>query len=338
MKTCVWYALLLVLPTALLADLPITIAVNPGAGTLAISPYIYGTNQDLPGVAVPGSRRIGGDRLTGYNWETNASNAGTDYINNSDNFMVSGLAASQQSVPAIALTDFHDQSLAYGTPYTVVTLQMAGYVAADESGPVTAAQAAPSSRWNQVVNDKPGGVYLNPPNLTDGFVYMDELLNLLVTKYGPASGKTGIRGYNLDNEPSLWPSTHPYLHPAQATCAEETTKSVALAKTIKRMDPSAEVLGPVLYGSEAYMTFQGGGAEFDGIPLVHRLLPPADEPGVRFGGNAAPGRPGPAPLQRREHRGPRRGDIDHGPDRLHRHGDRHGPSPGTPGPLGPVLC
>ena len=256
MKTCVWYALLLVLPTALLADLPITIAVNPGAGTLAISPYIYGTNQDLPGVAVPGSRRIGGDRLTGYNWETNASNAGTDYINNSDNFMVSGLAASQQSVPAIALTDFHDQSLAYGTPYTVVTLQMAGYVAADESGPVTAAQAAPSSRWNQVVNDKPGGVYLNPPNLTDGFVYMDELLNLLVTKYGPASGKTGIRGYNLDNEPSLWPSTHPYLHPAQATCAEETTKSVALAKTIKRMDPSAEVLGPVLYGSEAYMTFQ----------------------------------------------------------------------------------
>jgi hypothetical protein len=256
MKTLAWSALLLVFPAALRADLPIRITVDPGAGTVPISPYIYGTNQDLPGVATPGSRRIGGDRLTGYNWETNASNAGNDYIDNSDNFMVSGLPASQQGIPAIALTNFHDQSLAEGTPYTVVTLQMAGYVAADENGPVTAAQAAPSSRWNQVVNDKPGGVYLNPPNLTDGVVYMDELLNVLITKYGPASGKTGIRGYNLDNEPSLWPSTHPYLHPAQTTCAEETTKSAALAKTIKRMDPSAEVLGAVLYGSEAYMTFQ----------------------------------------------------------------------------------
>ncbi len=256
MRTPVWCALLAVFPTALLADLPVKVAVNPGAGTLPISPFIYGTNQDLPGVATPGSRRIGGDRLTGYNWETNASNAGTDYINNSDDYMVSGLPASQQGIPAIALTNFHDQSLASGTPYTVVTLQMAGYVAADENGPVTAAQAAPSSRWIQVVNDKPGGAYQNPPNLTDGTVYMDELLNLLIAKYGPASGKTGIRGYNLDNEPSLWPSTHPYLHPAQTTCAEETTKSVALAKTIKRMDPSAEVLGGVFYGSEDYLTFQ----------------------------------------------------------------------------------
>jgi len=177
------------------------------------------------------ARRYGGNRLTGYNWETNASNAGTDYINESDNYLVSGLPANEQSTPAIALTAFHDQSLAAGTPYTILTLQMAGYVSADESGSVTAAQTAPSSRWDLVQNNKPGGVFSTSPDLTDGVVYMDELMNLLLTKYGPASGKTGVRGYNLDNEPALWPSTHPLLHPAQTTCAEEISKSIALSTT-----------------------------------------------------------------------------------------------------------
>jgi hypothetical protein len=250
------HLIFLAFPVALWADLAIQIGVNPGTGRIPISPYVYGTDQDLPGVTTPGSRRMGGDRMTGYNWETNASNAGTDYLNESDNYMVSQLPAGQQSTPAIALTAFHDQSLAIGTPYTILTLQMAGFVAADENGPVTAAQAAPSSRWVLVQNDKPGGAYSYAPNLTDGTAYMDELLNYLLNRYGPASGKTGVKGYNLDNEPSLWPSTHPYLHPAQTTCAELATKSAALAKTIKHMDPTAEVLGGVFYGSEAYFTFQ----------------------------------------------------------------------------------
>jgi hypothetical protein len=238
------------------ADLEVQVAVNPAAEAKAISPYIYGTNQDFQNVATPGSRRYGGDRLTGYNWETNASNAGTDYLNESDNFLVSGLPASEQSTPGIALTTFHDQSLAAGTPYTLLTLQMAGYVAADESGIVTASQVAPSSRWDQVVNNKPGGVYLDPPDLTDGVVYMDECMSLLLTKYGPASGKTGVRGYDLDNEPSLWPSTHPLIHPGPTQCSEFVSKSVALATTIKRMDPSADVFGGVFYGAEAYINFQ----------------------------------------------------------------------------------
>jgi len=252
----IWSIIVLGSSVAALADVPVQINVDTGSGRMPISPYVYGTDQDLAGVTAPGARRFGGNRLTGYNWETNASNAGTDYLNNSDNYLVSQLPANEQGTPAIALTSFHDQSLAVGTPYTILTLQMAGYVAADENGPVTAAQTAPSSRWDVVQNNKPGGVYTTSPDLTDGTVYMDELLNLIITRYGPASGKTGVKGYNLDNEPSLWPSTHPYLHPAQTTCAEIVSKSAALSRTVKRMDPSAEVLGGVFYGSEAYFTFQ----------------------------------------------------------------------------------
>jgi hypothetical protein len=134
---------------------------------------------------------------------------------------------------------------------------MAGYVAATEDGVwLTPSQYAPSSEFYPELNNTPGGVFPNSPNLTDGMVYMDELLNLFLKKYGSASGPTGIKGYDLDNEPDLWGSTHVEIHPAQPTCAEIVAKSVALAQTVKRMDPAADVLGPVSYGSEGYFTFQ----------------------------------------------------------------------------------
>jgi len=171
--------------------------------------------------------------------------------------MVSGLPSNQQSIPAIALTQFHDQSLAFGTPYTVMTLQMAGYVAATEDAVwLTPSQYAPSSEFYPVVNDTPGGVFPSSPNLSDGLVHMDELLNLFIKKYGSASGPTGIKGYDLDNEPDIWGSTHVEIHPAQPTCREIIQVSVPLAKTIKRMDPAADVLGPVSYGSNGYFSFQ----------------------------------------------------------------------------------
>ena len=44
--------------------------------------------------------------------------------------------------------------------------------------------------------------------------------------------------------------------PVQKTCADFLKLSVAMAKTVKRMDPAADVLGPVSYGSEGYFTFQ----------------------------------------------------------------------------------
>jgi hypothetical protein len=55
----------------------------------AISPYIYGTNDSTLPAATKGLAlsRVGGNRLTAYNWETNASNAGSDYKYSSDNYL-----------------------------------------------------------------------------------------------------------------------------------------------------------------------------------------------------------------------------------------------------------
>ncbi|HEY4246129.1 MAG TPA: glycoside hydrolase family 44 protein, partial [Lacunisphaera sp.] len=241
--------------TALAARAAVGISIDPGSGRTPISPYIYGSNQDLPGVNVT-LRRSGGNRMTGYNWETNASNAGSDYLNESDNFLTSsaGIPDAQANTPGIVLTKFHDQSVLTGA-YSVLTLPMAGYVAADKSGPVSAGQAAPSVRWNAIVNTKPTA-FTTTPDLTDGKVYSDELLNFLVTRYGSASGTTGVKGYDLDNEPDLWSSTHSLLHPAKPLCLELLNRSVDLAKTVKRIDPAAETLGFVSYGFSGYYDFQ----------------------------------------------------------------------------------
>ena len=77
---------------------------------------------------------------------------------------------------------------------------------------------------------------------------MDEEVNFLVNKYGKANSNTGIKGYSLDNEPALWPSTHPRIHPNKTTVKEMIEKSTATALAVKNIDPSAEIFGAVTYG------------------------------------------------------------------------------------------
>lgn len=232
----------------------INVNVDTGANKSAISPYIYGTNQDFDNAKV-NSRRIGGNRLTCYNWENNFSNAGSDYIHSNDNYLMSlyNVPKEKWSEPGSVFTTFQDKSLKDKVPYSLVTLQAGGYVSADGNGAVTKEENAPSKRWKEVKFHKDGPLSLTP-DVNDNYVYMDEFVNFLVNKYGQASGSTGIKGYSLDNEPALWSSTHSEIHPSKTTCAELLDKDTELAKTVKGIDPTAEVFGPALYGFTAFNT------------------------------------------------------------------------------------
>lgn len=261
-------ALLVALPLAAAA---VEITIDPNAGRTPISPLVYGTNAALEGVRFP-LRRQGGNRMTGYNWENNASNAGHDYRHQSDDYLtwVVGITGSQANTPGIVMTHYHDQVLADSTRYSIITVPMAGYVAADKVGRgLTAAEAAPSVRWAATENTKSTALSL-VPDVTDGRVYSDEMVNFLVNRYGPASSPRGVKAYSLDNEPDLWSDgqyvngqvalenngTHPLIHPAKPRAAELITRSVDLARAIKRVDPSAEVVGFASYGFGGYNTFQ----------------------------------------------------------------------------------
>lgn len=206
-----------------------------------ISPYIYWRNFGTGNDENFGAIRLGGNRLTGYNWENNASNAGTDWNNSSDGYL------SNSNIPGKVVTDFHNTNVGLGVPYSLVTLPMAGYVARDKNGSVWTNETAPSSRFDENIFVKNAPFSLTP-NLTDGKVYSDEFVNFLVKKYGTASMSWAVKGYALDNEPGLWATTHPRLHPNKATVNELITKSIALSKAIKSIDASAEVFWAVTYG------------------------------------------------------------------------------------------
>jgi mannan endo-1,4-beta-mannosidase len=267
---------LISLGTAAAQPLDINITINTEADRRPISPLIYGINAYVydsewqspndwkvgldnheSGLNVP-FRRLGGNTMTSYNWENGFSNSGNDdsHSNNSFQSYITGAGEAPYS-PGEALTTFHDHSLSLGA-YSLLQLPAAGYVAADAGGDVSAAEAAPSSRWKQVVFDKPGspGSLTLAPDLNDDEVYVDEEINFLINRYGNSTAANGIKAYELDNEPGLWhhypdggnEGTHSRLHPAMTTCSDIIDRTFALARTIKRMDPGAQVYGPAMWG------------------------------------------------------------------------------------------
>lgn len=236
----------------------VTFNINTNAGRKPISSWIYGMNftTDLPvknAAENYRSLRLGGNRMTGYNWENNASNAGNDYIHSSDSYLCSilGATSTECNAPGGVLLKFHETA---NGNYALATLPAAGYVAADKNGSVSSGETAPSARWKGIRHIK-GAPFTLTPNVSDSFVYTDEAVNFLVNRLGTAANG-GIKGYCLDNEPALWPSTHPRIHPAQTGAAEVATKNIALAKAIKAVDPTAETFGGVFYGFSGYYNMQ----------------------------------------------------------------------------------
>ena len=243
------------IPLCLCAQLTTTFTINTNKERQLISPYIYGTNgQSFDRPENIAARRIGGNRMTSYNWENNFSNGGADYINDNDNYMPYSinLPGADYLIPNIVLSAFHDTSLSMNCT-SLITLPMCSYVSRDGNGVVTT--SPPSPRWRQVVNKK-GSAFTYPPDTGDGFVYVDECMNNLITQFGNSTANTGIKNYEMDNEWSIWNTSQPLLHPAQPTIAEAISKSISLSATIKRMDANSLAFGPVDYGYASYLSFQ----------------------------------------------------------------------------------
>jgi hypothetical protein len=76
-------------------------------------------------------------------------------------------------------------------------------------------------------------------------------INHLTGKYGTTEN-SGVRFYDLDNEPMLWNSTHRDVYPNPLTYEEIRNRTWAYAAAIKAADPTAQTLGPVAWGWCAY--------------------------------------------------------------------------------------
>jgi fibronectin type 3 domain-containing protein len=238
----------------------VTITVDP-ANTKPISPWIYGINFYSGVTGAPPQLtfdRAGGNRWTAYNWETNASNAGSDYLYENDDYL------SSSTVPAEAVRAFiaGDQS---NSMASLMTVQLQGLVAGDEAGPVSVTNPPDLSRFKQVVDQKStvssAPFTINPPT-TDNYVFMDEFVWALDQKF---SGM-GIFGGNpahptfvsLDNEPELWNSTHLEVQgPNPVTSDAYIAKTITLAEALKKQFPNMIIFGPVHYGFQGIYNWQG---------------------------------------------------------------------------------
>ncbi len=231
----------------------VAFTVDSTHGTRPISPYIYGTNQGSFTAEAKGLTllRVGGNRLTAYNWETNASNAGSDWLYENDAYMSSSTSPAAPMFQAATTAGSAGASL-------IMTVPMAGWVAADEAGPCpsnpTADQIA--LRFKPFLPAK-GSAFVFPPVTTDGAVYADEFVAAMESHFPAAQTDPARRiFYMLDNEPDLWSSTHSEIHPAPATYAEMAQKSVDLAAAIKVAAPASLVFGPASYGWNGYVNLQ----------------------------------------------------------------------------------
>jgi hypothetical protein len=230
----------------------VTITVNP-AITRPISPYIYGINfapkvEGLP----PGMTldRAGGNRWTAYNWETNASNAGSDYLYENDAYLSIG------KEPAGSVAAFIKEDQKSGMA-SLMTVQMQGYVAGDENGPVDVTNPPDKKRFKKVfyekkmVSDEP---FTASPSGSDDYVFMDEFIWALDHRFagqnifGAKPSKQPVF-VSLDNEPELWKSTHMEIQGKKSISAEEyITRTISLASALKKQFPDLVIFGPAHYG------------------------------------------------------------------------------------------
>ena len=233
----------------------VVLSINTAKGVAAIDDAIYGSNTaSRLGPDSLGAVRLGGNRWTAYNWENNASNAGTDWCSQNDGFL------SGSSTPGAAVLPTVTAARDAGAT-AIVTVPIVDVVAADKNGgsgpPACSGDVRNSganyltTRFRQNVAATVGALP-GAPNAGDATVTQDQFAAWLATA---APGTDTV--FSLDNEPDLWSSTHPAIHPAAVTYAELLERTLRFSTALKHVRPDAEVAGPVSYGFNGFETLQG---------------------------------------------------------------------------------
>ncbi|MEY4580308.1 MAG: hypothetical protein RL701_5011 [Pseudomonadota bacterium] len=237
--------------------------VNTQFENSAISPWIYGVNFDVRDRHKQrwGIVRMGGNRSTAYNWENNASNAGSDYLFQNDS------SASESDAPAKPLLDFIDAASEIDAA-AIVTISNVDYVSADKNGGGDVRNSGPQylrTRFKRNHASK-GAPFTALPDPNDGDVYQDEFVAFLKARRPKAKLLL-----SMDNEPDLWSHTHAEVFSAPVTYADLWRRNHDFARAAKAVWPGIAVLGFVSYGYSGFLNLQNA-ADADGRPFLDWYL------------------------------------------------------------------
>ncbi|MGA2850053.1 MAG: glycoside hydrolase family 44 protein [Terracidiphilus sp.] len=238
-----------------------SVSVDASANQHAINPNIYGLSvagqSDISALNAP-LNRLGGETLAStYNWQIDALNESQDW------YWSSYLQDSPQ-VPGAAVDSYIQATYnaAVGSD-PMVSIPMMPYIANLGANP----QVGVASIWSYSVAKYGAQQAVDPyqadagngistatgepivNNPLDAYVpnsvsIQSAWLQHLIGKWGLSTTSTGVKYYILDNEPSLWSSTHRDIHPALETYDEEYNNIVNYATAIRAADPNAKIIGP----------------------------------------------------------------------------------------------
>ena len=239
-----------------------TIGIDAQLNRHPISPLIYGvafaSSNQLIELNSP-LNRSGGNAETRYNWQLNAHNRGADWYFES--------LADTSSAPGAAGDEFIADSR-NGGAQPMITIPMLGWV--PKLGPGRArlcsysiAKYGPQTgndwQWfadagNGIASSNGAPITTNNPNdanfLTNS-AFQQAYVQHLTNTWGKATNG-GVPYYIMDNEHTLWNSTHRDVHPVGTTMQEIRDKFFDYAAKVKAVDPNALIVGPEEWGWSGY--------------------------------------------------------------------------------------
>src|SRR5262245_36945352 len=255
------YVLILSPMLARAQNTAVTINVDANANRRSINPNIYGvahaTTAQLNDLNVLLNRN-GGNNTTRYNWQLNADNRANDWYFESiadpssmagergDTSIANSKTANAQAMLTIPMIDWIAKLGA--NRGKLASFSIAKYGAQSGNDWQWFPDAGNGIRTNgqYVIGNDP-----NDANSPSTSTFQQGWVNHLVSRWG-SNANGGLRYYILDNEPSIWHSTHRDVHPTGATMDEIKNKMIDFAGKIKAVDPSALVVGPEEWGWSGY--------------------------------------------------------------------------------------
>ncbi len=243
----------------------VAIAIDAAANVHDISPLVYGVaafDNVAPVLSALNSpiNRHGGNATSAYNWQANASGRGEDWYFES-------VPEDGGSAPAGALANLVQANRQAGAQ-SMITVPMLNWVArlgpnrsklASFSVAKYGAQQQTDAQWMPDAGNgvRPDGSQITGNDPADAHSPADEAFQLglvrsLTQQFGTA-GAGGVRYYILDNEHSIWHSTHRDVHPQGAGMDEVFDAMRRYAGMVRAADPSAQIVGPEEWGWAGYL-------------------------------------------------------------------------------------
>ncbi|MEZ5427098.1 MAG: glycoside hydrolase family 44 protein [Pyrinomonadaceae bacterium] len=240
---------------------PVAIQIDAAANRHPINPLIYGTayatTAQLIDLNAPLNRE-GGNNTTRYNWQLNADNRANDWYFESIAFA---------NTPG-EVGDTFIQNARNGNAEPMLTIPIIDWIAKVGPNREKLSSFSISKYGAQTGNDwqwfpdagngvRTNGQFVTGNDKTDANVpnsvafqqgWVDHLINIWGT-----SGAGGLKYYILDNEHSIWFSTHRDVQPTGPTMDETFARMRDYAAMIKGRDPNALIVGPEEWGWGGYL-------------------------------------------------------------------------------------